>query len=189
MLLLPSRCEADAGLLRSGRSDPAGRSAAASCVGAAEATRGSCDSGEFPKLARNLERVDVGLLPPGFLVTRPMNRAVMGPAKRDGEFIARLAAKRPRLDKSDVMRLRGFAAAQYARLFGHEPQVFLIAEAIRRADGEHALVDWPASSLSGLPLGQRGLAAATESAAGGASATAGVTGVRSSANPAALGAV
>jgi hypothetical protein len=66
---------------------------------------------------------------------------VMGAAKRDREFIARLAAQRPRLHKSDVMGLRGFAAAQYAGLLGYEPQVFLVALALWRADGEHALID------------------------------------------------
>jgi hypothetical protein len=58
------------------------------------------DSGEFPKLAGDFERVDAGLLPPGFLVTGPMNCAMMGAAKRNGEFIAGPAAKRPRLHKS-----------------------------------------------------------------------------------------
>jgi hypothetical protein len=97
--------------------------------------------GEFPKLAGNFEGIDAGFLPPSFLVTRPMDCAVMGAAKRDREFIARLAAKRPRLHKSDVMGLRGFAAAQYAGLLGYEPQVFLVALALWRADGEHALID------------------------------------------------
>jgi hypothetical protein len=103
--------------------------------------------GEFPKLAGNLEGVNTGLLPPRFLVTGAMKRTMMRAAKRDGEFIACLAAKRARLDKSDVMGLRGFAATQDAGLVGHEPQVLLVAVAFRRADGEDALVD-PAGLMS-----------------------------------------
>src|ERR1700730_4875722 len=72
------------------------------------------DSGEFPKLAGDFEGVDAGLLPPGFLVTSPMNCAMVGAAERNSEFVAGLAAKRPRLHKSDLMGVRGLAAAQQA---------------------------------------------------------------------------
>ena len=41
------------------------------------------------------------------------------------------------------MGIRGLAAAQQARLLGHEPQVLLVAVAARRAQREHALVDPP----------------------------------------------
>jgi hypothetical protein len=37
--------------------------------------------------------IDVELLPPGGLITRPMKLAVMDPANRDGELIAHSASK------------------------------------------------------------------------------------------------
>ena len=76
------------------------------------ASRPSCGAGVFPKLAGDLEGVDAGLLPPPrFLVTRPVNFVVMRTAERNGEFIARLAAKSARLHQSDVVGVRRFAAA------------------------------------------------------------------------------
>jgi hypothetical protein len=94
------------------------------------------------------------LLPPGFLVTSPMNCAMVGAAKRNGEFIAGLAAERARLHKSNVMRVRGLAAAQHARLLGYEPQMLLVAVAAGSAQREDALVD-----PTGLvPLGDAGRA-------------------------------
>ena len=99
------------------------------------------DLGEFPKLAGDFEGVDAGLLPPGLLVTSPMNCAMMGAAKRNGEFIAGPAAKRPRLHKSDVMRVRGLAAAQQARLLRHEAEMLLVPVAAGSAQREHALAD------------------------------------------------
>jgi hypothetical protein len=41
-----------------------------------------------------------------------MDHAMMRPAERDRELVARLAAQRARLDKSDVMGIGRFAAAQ-----------------------------------------------------------------------------
>ena len=89
----------------------------------------------------DFDRVDAGLLPPGFLVTSPMNCAMVGAAKRNGEFIAGLAAKRARLHKSNVMRVRGLAAAQQARLLRHEAEMLLVPVAVGSAQREHALVD------------------------------------------------
>jgi len=51
----------------------------------------------LPELARGLERVDTGGLPPCALVAGAMDCAVMGAAERYSEFVARLAAERPRL--------------------------------------------------------------------------------------------
>jgi hypothetical protein len=72
--------------------------------------------GEFPKLAGDLEGVDAGSLPPGLLVTGAVHRAVMGAAKRNGEFITRLATECPRLHESQVMRIGRLAGTQEARL-------------------------------------------------------------------------
>jgi len=65
----------------------------------------------------------------------------MRAAERDGKFIARFAAKRARLHKSDVMRIRGFAAAQQAGLLHHKAKVVPVAIAPRRPDCQHALID------------------------------------------------
>jgi hypothetical protein len=62
-------------------------------------------AGLFPELAGDLDRIDAGLLPPGFFGAGAMNRAVMRATEWDGEFIAHLAAEGARLHKSDVMRV------------------------------------------------------------------------------------
>jgi hypothetical protein len=90
------------------------------------------DAGAFPKLARDLNGIDASLLPPGFFVTGAMHRAVMRAAEGDREFIARFAAERARLHKSDVMRVRGLAATQQAWLLHHEAKVVPVAIAARR---------------------------------------------------------
>jgi hypothetical protein len=53
----------------------------------------------LPELAGDLNGVNAGGLPPGLLVARAMDRAMMRPAERHREFIARLAAERARLNK------------------------------------------------------------------------------------------
>jgi hypothetical protein len=59
------------------------------------------------------------------------------------------------LDELQVMGIGRLAAAQEARLLGHEPQVPLVAVALRRADREHPLVD-PAGLIPwALPLVRR----------------------------------
>ena len=70
-----------------------------------------------------------------------MNRAVMGPAERDREFIAGLAAERPRLHVAKMMRVGWLAAAHQARLLGDIAKVFPVAIATRGGDREDALVD------------------------------------------------
>src|SRR5262249_26836168 len=80
-------------------------------------------------------------LPPGFFVTGAMHRAVMRAAERDGKFIARFAAERARLHKSNVMRIRGFAATQQARLLHHKAKVVPVAIAAGRRHREYVLID------------------------------------------------
>jgi hypothetical protein len=69
------------------------------------------DAGMLPELTGGLDGIDVSVLPPGFFVAGAMHLAVMRAAERDGKFIACFAAERARLHKSDVMRVRGLAAA------------------------------------------------------------------------------
>ena len=72
--------------------------------------------------------IDVELLPPSGLITRPMKLAVMDPANRDGKLIAHSASKGPRLCKREVVRIRRHSAAHKARLPGHELPMILIAQ-------------------------------------------------------------
>jgi hypothetical protein len=84
-----------------------------------------------------------------------MNCAVMRAAEGDGKFITRLAAKRARLHKSDVVGVRGFAAAQHACLLGYKAKMVPVAIAARGGNGKHAFID--AGGLGGLVGGQRRL--------------------------------
>jgi hypothetical protein len=49
--------------------------------------------GFLPELTGDFDRIDAGPLPPGLFVTGTVMRA----AQRNGEFVARFAAERPRL--------------------------------------------------------------------------------------------
>jgi hypothetical protein len=54
----------------------------------------------LPELERDWDWIDLELLPPSRLTTRPMKLAMMDPAKRDGELIAHSVSKGTRLCKS-----------------------------------------------------------------------------------------
>src|SRR5262249_7703946 len=99
------------------------------------------DAGMLPKLTSDLDWIDASLFPPCFFVNGAMHSAVMRAAERDGKFIACFAAKRARLHKSNVMRIRGLAATQQARLLHYKAQVVPVAIAARRRDREQALID------------------------------------------------
>src|SRR5262249_42925873 len=94
-----------------------------------------------PELPGDLNGIDAGRLPPGLLVGGAMDRAVMRAAERDGEFVARFAAERPRLQIAKMMRIGLFAPADETCLLGDITQVLPITIATRRGDREHALVD------------------------------------------------
>src|SRR5262245_37707709 len=70
-----------------------------------------------------------------------MHRTMVPSTERDHEFIADLASERARLGKSEVVGIRGSAAADEARLLRHIAQVLPVAIAARRCDREGALVD------------------------------------------------
>src|SRR5262245_45265260 len=109
-----------------------------------------------PELTGDLNRVNPGGLPPGLLVGGAMDRAVMGAAERDGEFIARFAAERPRLQVAKMMRIGLFAAADETRLLGDITKVLPVTIAPRGCKDEPALVD--AVGLVGLAVFFRGVA-------------------------------
>jgi hypothetical protein len=61
----------------------------------------------MPQPVCNWQRIDFDTLPPFGLGTVSVQFAVMYPAQRDRELIADLAAKRPRLGKTQMMSVRG----------------------------------------------------------------------------------
>jgi hypothetical protein len=99
------------------------------------------ETGLLPELTGDVDGVDAGRFPPGPLVAGAMNRAVMRAAERDGEFVARFAAERPRLQVAKMMGIGLFAAANEARLLGNIPKVLPVTIAPRCRNDEHALVD------------------------------------------------
>src|SRR6516164_5355851 len=70
-----------------------------------------------------------------------MQRTMMPATEWDRELIADLAAERARLSKSEVVGVRGLAAAHETRLLGDIAQVLPVAIAPRHRDREDALVD------------------------------------------------
>src|SRR5215472_9458910 len=70
-----------------------------------------------------------------------MHRPMMPAAKRDYELIADLAAERARLREPKMVRVRGLAAADEARLLGDIAQVLPVAIAPRRGNREDTLVN------------------------------------------------
>ena len=99
------------------------------------------EPGLSPQPTGDLNGVDARRLPPGPLVAGAMDRAVMRAAERDGEFVARFAAKRPWLQVAKMMRIGLFAAADETCLLGNVAQVLPVTIASRRGNREHALVD------------------------------------------------
>src|SRR5262249_23825680 len=61
--------------------------------------------------------------------------------ERDSELVTDLAAQRPGLGESKMVRVRGLAAAHEARLLGDIAKVLPVAIAARRRDCQHALID------------------------------------------------
>ena len=70
-----------------------------------------------------------------------MHQPMMDATEWDRELIADLAAERARLSESQVVGIRGLAAADEARLLGDITKVLPVAIATRGSDREDALVD------------------------------------------------
>jgi hypothetical protein len=83
----------------------------------------------LPKPLRYREGVNLDFPPPNSFVATSMELAVMDATYRYGEFIADLAAQRPRLCKAKMMSIGGGATAHQARLVGHEFAVVIVAQA------------------------------------------------------------
>src|SRR6266567_4578636 len=99
------------------------------------------EPGLSPELTGDLNGIDAGRLPPGLLVAGAMDRAVMRAAERDGEFVARFAAERPRLQVAKMMRIGLFAAADETRLLGDITKVLRVTKAPQFRSNDHALFD------------------------------------------------
>jgi hypothetical protein len=94
-----------------------------------------------PELARGLERVDTGGLPPCPFVRRAMHRAMVRATQRDSEFVTGLAPKGARLHVPKMMRVRGLATADKAWLLSDVAQMLTVTISTRRSNREDALVD------------------------------------------------
>ena len=99
------------------------------------------EPGLSPELAGDLNGIDARRLPPGLLVAGAMDGAVMRAAERDGEFVARFAPERPRLQVAKMMSVRWLTAAHEACLLSDVAQMLPVAIAPRGSDREDALVD------------------------------------------------
>src|ERR1700722_15681409 len=93
-----------------------------------------------PELARDLDRVDAGLLPPRTLIADTMNLAVMCPAQRSDEFVAHLPTKRTRLCEAKVVRIGRRSSTDKTRLLSNEPEMVFVAIASRLRNRKDALV-------------------------------------------------
>src|SRR5215813_12951543 len=82
-----------------------------------------------------------------------MYRPVMPAAEWNRELIADLAPERPGLRKSEVVGVRGLAAADKARLLHHIAKVLPVAIAPRGSNREDALVDALCLTLVGAFAG------------------------------------
>jgi len=69
----------------------------------------------FPKLSGNLDRVDAHLLPPGYFISRSMNRAMVLSAERDSVFVAHLTTESTRLHEAQMMGSDGLRGGQGRR--------------------------------------------------------------------------
>jgi hypothetical protein len=95
----------------------------------------------LPKLASDLDWIGASCLPPGLLVARTMNRAVVSTTERHRELVAGFSAERARLYEAQVVGVRGLAAADEAGLLGDVSKVLPVAVATRGGEREDAFVD------------------------------------------------
>src|SRR5215472_347746 len=95
----------------------------------------------LPKPAGNLDRVNTGLPPPRALVAGAVHRAMMPATERHRELVADLAAERTGLGETEMVGVRGLAAAHETRMLGDIAKVLPVAIAPRGGDREDALVD------------------------------------------------
>ena len=101
-----------------------------------------------PQRAGSDGRIDTGLFPPRGFIATAMDLAVVATAQRHGELIAHFSPERAVLREPQMMGIGGPAAADQARLFGHELDVGLVTKAARLGMDQLALVDAVGSGYS-----------------------------------------
>ena len=87
--------------------------------------------------------------PPRALISRLVQRIVVAIAQRHGELVRHLETERPLLRETNMVRLRGAAAAHEARLAGNEGEVRLIADALVFGDENSPVTGAGCVSLDG----------------------------------------
>ena len=112
----------------------------------------------LPQPSRNPDCVYSEVLPPRRFISIPVCLTMMQPAERDREFVAGLQADSSRLRKAQVMGIGRRASANKARLAADEPEVVLVAQTLRLADGKNTLVDLGIGNTA-RPVRTRGLSA------------------------------
>jgi hypothetical protein len=94
-----------------------------------------------PHRAGGSGRIDAGLLPPSGFIATAMDLTVMVPAQRHSELIAYFSPECAVLREPQMVGIGWHAAANQARLFGHEPDVVSVTKAARLGMDQLALVD------------------------------------------------
>ena len=93
-----------------------------------------------PKDGSSNEGIDRLALPPGPLVTPPVQFPMVQPADWNSKAVADFSSHRPLLGKLDVMRIRWGSATHETGLRGHKLQVFAVALTDRLADDGDGLL-------------------------------------------------
>ena len=70
----------------------------------------------LPKTSRDLEGIDLQILPPNYLVAGLMWLPMVASAERHSKLIANFKTECPRLRKTQVMRIRRLPPADQTRL-------------------------------------------------------------------------
>jgi hypothetical protein len=104
-----------------------------------------------PKRAGRDGRIDTSLNPPCGFIAAVMDLTVVTPAQWHSELVAHFSPERAVLREPQVMCIRRSAAANQARLIGHELDVLLVAKAAGLGMNQLALVDAPGTGC--LPGG------------------------------------
>jgi len=89
----------------------------------------------------NWQGIDVEALPPGQLIARLMQLAMMTAAERYGELIADFETERSGLGKAQVMRIGRLPAAHETGLRGHESQMGFVTQPFGLSYGQNAFID------------------------------------------------
>lgn len=93
-------------------------------------------AGLGPQLEGDVDRLDSRSRPPVHFLAGLVQFAVMGPTRRDGEFIADLQPQAARLRKPQMMSVAGLPTAYQTGLLGDKPQMALVTQPPWQRDGQ-----------------------------------------------------